>query len=58
MSLTVFASAIGPWLFSQSLQLGHSYRWACLACLAAMGLLALTTFRANNPQRSLAPTGE
>jgi MFS family permease len=55
MSLTVFASAIGPWLFSQSLELGQSYRWASLACLAAMATLALITFRANNPQRAYVP---
>jgi MFS family permease len=58
MSLTVFASAIGPWMFSQSLALAGSYRWAAFVCLAIMGLLALTTVRANNPQRALAPTGE
>jgi MFS transporter, OFA family, oxalate/formate antiporter len=55
MSMTVFASAIGPWLFSQSLARGGSYRWACFVCLAAMALVGLTTFRADNPQRKLAP---
>ena len=55
MALTVFASALGPWLFSQSLALGRSYFWASYACLAAMLLLILLTFRADNPQRELAP---
>jgi MFS transporter, OFA family, oxalate/formate antiporter len=55
MALTVFASAIGPWLFSQSLARADSYRGASYACLAAMLLLILLTFRADNPQTRRAP---
>ncbi len=50
MSLTVFASAIGPFLFAQSLRWTGSYRPAGWTCLAVVAPLLIAAWWANNPQ--------
>lgn len=51
MSITVFASAIAPWLFSQSLAWSGNYGWAINGCAIAAVLSFLCAIRADNPQR-------
>ena len=50
-SLTVFASAVGPWLFSLSFAQTGSYRAAGIGCLIAVAALLASAFRADDPQR-------
>lgn len=50
MAITVFSSAIGPWLFSSSKEMLGAYGPATLACAAATFLMAVLAIRANNPQ--------
>ncbi|MEN0048880.1 MAG: MFS transporter [Bacteroidota bacterium] len=50
MMLTVFASAIGPYLFSQSLSISGSYDTSCWICLAIYLSLAIGAFWVKNPQ--------
>jgi MFS transporter, OFA family, oxalate/formate antiporter len=49
----VFASALGPILFSQSLTLFGSYETGGWICFVVYFSLTLATFRAENPQRLL-----
>jgi len=51
MMLTVFASAIGPYLFSQSLSISGSYDISGWICLAVYLSLAIGAFWVRNPQR-------
>lgn len=55
MSLIVIASGIGPLLFGISKQWGGSYLPIFLASAVIPGILAIASFRADNPQRSLQP---
>jgi len=50
MAITVFASAVGPWLFSQSKAVSGSYTSALLATALAAAVLFILAFRANDPQ--------
>lgn len=50
MMLTVFASAIGPYLFSQSLSISGSYDTSGWICLAIYLSLAIGAFWVKNPQ--------
>ncbi|MEL6941777.1 MAG: MFS transporter [Bacteroidota bacterium] len=50
MMLTVFASAIGPYLFSQSLSLSNSYDTSGWICLAIYLSLTAGAFWVKNPQ--------
>jgi len=50
MMLTVFASAIGPYLFSQSLSLSGSYDTSGWICLVVYLSLAVGAFWVRNPQ--------
>ena len=50
MSITVFASAVGPWVFSTSRALSGSYRPSALLSLMIAGALMLASLRADNPQ--------
>ncbi len=50
-ALTVFASALGPYLFSQVLDETGSYRLIGWIMLAASGVLIAGSFRADNPQK-------
>ncbi len=49
-SLTVFASAMGPWLFARVESWQGSYAAAGAGCLVAAGLLAVAALRADSPQ--------
>jgi MFS family permease len=49
----VFASALGPILFSQSLTLFGSYQAGGWVCFSVYFLLSLASFRADNPQKFL-----
>ncbi len=51
--VVVFASALGPILFSQSLTLFGSYEIGGWCCFGVYLLLTVATLRANNPQRVL-----
>jgi OFA family oxalate/formate antiporter-like MFS transporter len=51
MAITVFASAFGPWMFSQSRALTGGYGIGSLAIAAAAAVLAILAWGANNPQR-------
>jgi MFS transporter, OFA family, oxalate/formate antiporter len=50
MAAMVFGSAIGPWVFSLSLDATGSYRSSALICLAVVVALFVGAFRANSPQ--------
>jgi len=50
MALTVLASAVGPWLYSQGKAASGSYTSALLATALAAAVLFILSFRANNPQ--------
>lgn len=49
-AFNVFFSAIGPWIFSQSLSLTGSYRSSAWVIMAVWALLFLAAFFADNPQ--------
>ncbi len=49
-ALTVFASALGPYVFSQVLEVTGSYRLIGWVILIAAGVLMVGSFRADNPQ--------
>lgn len=51
--MMVFASALGPILFSLSLTLFGSYQLAGWICLVIFACLAIGAFRAENPQKGL-----
>lgn len=51
MSLVVIASGVGPLLFGLTKQLTDSYFLILLGSVAVPAVLALASFRANNPQR-------
>ncbi|MEE9374278.1 MAG: MFS transporter [Saprospiraceae bacterium] len=53
MTLVVFASAIGPILFSQSLSLTGSYSGAAIVCGVGFIMLLFAAFFTHNPQESL-----
>jgi hypothetical protein len=50
MAMVVFASALGPIVFSQSLSLTGSYAWAGWVCLVATAGLLVGACWARNPQ--------
>ena len=50
MSWTVIASAIGPYLFSLSLNISGSYTTSIIACIIIASSLFILAFRANNVQ--------
>jgi len=52
-ALTVFASALGPYVFGQVFEVTGSYRLVGWAVLAVAALLAVGSFRADNPQREV-----
>ena len=52
MSITVFASAIGPWLFSQSLAVSDSYAPIITAVGVLSLILIVLAFRADSPQQT------
>jgi len=54
MSLIVFFSAIGPWLFSLSLSIFDSYKSAGLFCAIISAVLLFLSFKADNPQNQSA----
>ncbi len=49
MAIQVAGSAVGPYLFSLSLDLTGSYAGAAWACLCVAVSLLLLSFRANRP---------
>ncbi len=49
LSLTVFGSAMGPYLFSLSLKYGDNYDMVAVLCLALSVILLVLSFRADNP---------
>lgn len=49
-SFNVFFSAVGPWIFSQSLTFTASYTTAAFIIMAVWGFLFVAAFFANNPQ--------
>ena len=49
MSITVFASAIGPWLFSQCQAITGTYSFALLLTAAMAAALLILATRANDP---------
>lgn len=49
-SILVFASAIGPYYFSALLKLTQGYSMAGIIALGMLGILALTSLKAKNPQ--------
>lgn len=55
MSTMVIASAIGPYCFGLIKDLFGSYEPAFLGSIAVAALLAVLSFRADNPQRNLSP---
>ena len=50
MQMIVFASALGPWLFSMSLSFFGGYSAIALAGLIGLGLIAIFSIKADNPQ--------
>jgi MFS family permease len=50
-AMNVFLSALGPWLFSQSLARTGSYRFVGWVGIAAAGVLMVMAMWANDPQR-------
>jgi MFS transporter, OFA family, oxalate/formate antiporter len=57
MAVLVFASAVGPWLYSFSRSLLGSYRLATLAVTLCAAGLAVLALRADNPQTRGAADG-
>jgi len=57
MTLIVFASALGPILFSQSLSLTGQYSTAAYIVAGGFVILLLLTLIANNPQEKLSELG-
>jgi len=53
MSVMVFFSAVGPWIFSQSLDCSKSYNLAGYICLSITIILLVLSFKANNPQQKI-----
>lgn len=53
MSITVFASAIGPWVFGKAMAVTGSYSPAATTCMVAAVLLAIAAIRADNPQDAI-----
>jgi len=53
-SFNVFFSAVGPWIFSQSLTLNGSYETAAYIVMGVWALLLFSSFFANNPQEKWA----
>jgi len=53
MSIMVFFSAVGPWIFSQSLAYSNSYKLAGYVCLSITIILFVLSFKANNPQQKI-----
>jgi len=51
MSMIVFFSAIGPWIFSQSLEAFGSYKAAGILCATLSAALLVLSFKADNPQK-------
>ncbi len=51
MSIIIFFSAVGPWIFSQSLALSKSYCPATYFCLTVVLILFVLSFKADNPQK-------
>jgi len=51
MAITVFASAIGPWLFSQSQAISGNYSLTITGTTIATVILLLLAIRADNPQQ-------
>jgi len=56
MTVIIFFSAVGPWIFSQSLALSNSYRPAGYFCLSVVLILLILSFKADNPQLKLKNT--
>jgi MFS family permease len=54
MTIIIFFSAIGPWIFSESLALSNSYRPAGYLCLTVVLILFVLSFKADNPQLKIA----
>jgi MFS family permease len=54
MAILVWGSAVGPWLFSQSLAQTGSYRAINIASLIVTALLFVASFWADNPQQKIA----
>ena len=52
MAITVFASAIGPWLFSQCQAAPGSYSLAITGTAIAAAVCLLLAFRGDNPQET------
>ncbi len=50
MQMIVFASALGPFLFSLSYKFFDSYSVIAIAGLVLLGIIALASLKANNPQ--------
>ena len=50
MTVIIFFSAVGPWIFSQSLSLFGSYKAAGILCLSVVLILLILSFKADNPQ--------
>lgn len=50
MQMIVFASALGPWFFSASFSLFGSYSAIALLGIIGLALVAVFSFKANNPQ--------
>lgn len=55
LSLSVLGSALGPYLFSLSLNLTGNYKSVALLCCCIAAVLLITAFRADNPNE---PTGK
>jgi hypothetical protein len=53
MSWTVIGSALGPYLFSQSVDLSGSYDLVAWICAGVSVLLLLLAFKADNPNESI-----
>ena len=51
MSVMVFLSAVGPWLFSQCELITGGYGIMALSILSAVLLLFMGAWRADNPQK-------
>lgn len=52
LSMVVFASAIGPWVFSQSLKLWDNYRAAGWLVTILCAAIIAASWKADNPQHS------
>lgn len=50
MQMIVFASALGPWFFSASFSLFDSYSVIALLGIIGLALVAIFSFKADNPQ--------